>query len=253
MPIETRTRTRTPYAPALRLPPPFRLVALRESGNALAHATQIAANEGAGTLVYVGRFDLVEFALVIEPNEKLRTARRAFYAGLNALADALIAYAPPEKLITVDWPAAIFVDGGLIGGGQLAWPAGASEDAVVPWLVFGGMVRSVAMGEIEPGLRAGSATLEEEGFEEVGSGPLVESFARHFMVMLDAWQEFGFSAVAKPYLERLPPLSGHRREIHENGDLIIRQVTGDKFEQRSLIDALTAAAWLDPETGGPRL
>ena len=57
------SRTRTSLAPALDLPPPFRLVTLREVGDAFAHAKAIAAEAGAGTLVYVGRFDLVEFAV----------------------------------------------------------------------------------------------------------------------------------------------------------------------------------------------
>ena len=54
-------------------------------------------------------------------------ARRAFYAGMVALADALAAHAPPEKPMTIDWPDAIRVDGGLIGGGRLAWPENADE------------------------------------------------------------------------------------------------------------------------------
>ena len=88
-----------------------------------------AAELGAGTLVYVGRFDLAEFAVVLEPDEPLRTARRAFYAGMAALADALAAHAPPEKPIAFDWPDAIRVDGGLVGGGRLAWPDGAGGRA----------------------------------------------------------------------------------------------------------------------------
>ena len=77
MPLETRTRLTHAVEPALDLPPPFRLVTLREVGDAFAHAAAIAAEEGAGTLVYVGRFDLAEFAVVLEPDEPLRTARRA--------------------------------------------------------------------------------------------------------------------------------------------------------------------------------
>src|SRR5437588_9522997 len=127
MPLETRSRVRTPYAAALDLPPPFRLVTLREVGDAFAHAVTIAAEAGAGTLVWVGRFDLVEFAVVLEPDEPLRAARRAFYAGLAALADALAAHAPPEKSIDFVWPDAVRVDGGLVGGARLAWPAGARE------------------------------------------------------------------------------------------------------------------------------
>jgi hypothetical protein len=93
MPQNERTRLRRVSKPALDLPPPFRLVTLREVGDAFAHAKSVAAEEGAGTLVYVGRFDLVEFAVVLEPEEPLKTARRAIYAGLAALADALAVHA----------------------------------------------------------------------------------------------------------------------------------------------------------------
>src|SRR5215207_10631123 len=122
------TRLNTPFATALDLPPGFRLVTLREVGDAFAHATANAAELGAGTLVFVGRFDLAEFALVLEPDEPLRTARRAFYAGMAALCDALAVHAPPEKPITIDWPDAIRVDGGLVGGGQLGWAEGPEDE-----------------------------------------------------------------------------------------------------------------------------
>src|SRR5215471_3600105 len=115
-------------ARALDLPPPYRPVALREAGDAFAHATAHASTLGAGSLVHVGRFDLAEFAVVLEPDESLATARRAFYAGMSALADALAAHAPPEKPITIDWPDAIRIDQGLIGGGRLAWPDDAVEN-----------------------------------------------------------------------------------------------------------------------------
>ena len=60
----------------LDLPPGYTLVALRELGDAFAHGCQIAAEAGAGTLVWVRRYDLVEFAVVLEPNEPLKSARR---------------------------------------------------------------------------------------------------------------------------------------------------------------------------------
>ena len=89
-----QSRSRTTAAPALDLPPPYHLVTLREVGDAFAHAQAIAAEEGAGTLVHVGRFDLSEFAVVLEPEEPLASARRAFYACMVALRDALLVYAP---------------------------------------------------------------------------------------------------------------------------------------------------------------
>jgi biotin-(acetyl-CoA carboxylase) ligase len=243
----------------LDLPPPFRPVRLREVGDAFAHARAVAAEEGAGTLVYVGRFDMAEFAVVLEPDEPLRTARRAFYAGMTALADALAVHAPPEKPIAFDWPDAIRVDGGLVGGARLAWPVDADEAEPPAWLVFGAIIRTVSMSEGEPGLRPLAAALEEEGFEDFGSGRLVESFARHLMVATDCWQEKGFTEVAKNYLARITSVSGTgdgksgvRRDLADNGDLLLRRMATTVPERRSLVQALTQPSWLDPATGGPR-
>ena len=247
MPI-TRPASRN----ALDLPSVYRLVTLREVGDAFAHAQAIAAEEGAGTLVYVGRFDLAEFAVVLEPDEPLRTARRAFYAGCAALADALAVFAPPEKPIAFAWPDAIHVDGGLVGGVRLAWPHGADENAPADWLVFGAMIRTVALGEEEAGLHPLSAALADEGFADAGSGRLVESFARHLMTGLDAWNEGGFGEIAKSYLPRLTAEKGVRREIDENGDLLARRSGAKDVERRALVPALATPSWLDPQTGGPR-
>jgi biotin-(acetyl-CoA carboxylase) ligase len=252
LPLETRSRLRAPFAAQLSLPPPFTLVTLREVGDAFAHAVEIAPEQGAGTLVYVGRFDLAEFAVVLEPDEPLRTARRAHYMGMVALIDALLTHAPPEKPIAIDWPGAIRVDGGLVGGGRLAWPQGASEDEPPDWLVFGAMIRTVSMNEGEPGLNPLVAALEEEGFTDFTAGSLVESFARHLMVHLDAWQEQGFAAVAREYLQRLPRDKGLRRDIDESGDLLVRRMGKVDIERCKLLAALSAPSWLDPKTRGPR-
>ncbi len=238
--------------PGLALPPGFNLVTLREVGDAFAHARAHAVKLGAGTLVYVGRFDLAEFAVVLEPDEPLRTARRALYAGLAALADALAAHAPPEKPIEFVWPGTIEIDGGVVGGAQLGWPD-TPEHEPPPWLVFGGMIRTVSMAEGDPGLRPLSAALEDEGFDDFGSARLVESFARHLMVHVDGWQGEGFAAVARDYLPRVKPEKGVSRSIDDNGDLLERRVGKVDVERRKLVPVLQSPpAWLDPATGGPR-
>lgn len=252
MPLDSRIRLPAPRAGGLNLPPPFRAVALREVGDAFAHAVSIAEREGAGTLVHVGRFDLAEFAVVLEPDEPLRTARRTLYAGLAALADTLAAHAPPEKPINIVWPDAIVVDSGLVGGGRLAWPAGADEDAPPPWLVFAAMIRTVAIGEEEPGLHPLAAALDDEGFLDLGSERLIEGFARHLMVAVDTWQQDGFAEVANRYLSRLALERGVRRNIDDNGDLLLRPAGTSRIERRALVTALAHPSWLDPATKGPR-
>jgi hypothetical protein len=259
MALQARLRPRD-QTPELTLPPLYTAVRLRELGDAFGHAVTIAADSGAATLVHVGRFDIVEFALVLEPEEPLKHARRAFYAGMVALSDALISAAEPETMVEIDWPDSVRVNGGLVGGGRLAWPQGAPEDEVPPWLVFGAMIRLHPGGDREPGYDPDVTNLAEEGFgglaEEGESGlvsqRLIESFARHFMIAVDAWQEHGFAAVAKSYLERLTPAKGVRRDIDDNGDLIVRHMTNENAEHKSLIDALASPTWLNSATGAPR-
>ena len=249
--MPSKTRLNTPFATTLDLPPAFRLVTLREVGDAFVYARTNAVQLGAGTLVFVGRFDLAEFAVVLEPDEPLRTARRAFYAGMAALTDALVAQAPPEKPITCVWPDTINVDGGLVGGAQFAWSDG-PEDEPPDWLVFGGMIRIVSMAEGEPGLRHLSTAIGDEGFDEAGAADLVGSFARHLMMHIDAWQEFGFTMPARTYLSRLQQEKGTRGNIDDNGDLLVRRMGKVDFERRPLIAALAKTNWLNPATRGPK-
>ena len=236
----------------LDLPPPFRGVRLREVGDAFEHAQSFAADQGAGTLVYVGRFDLCEFAVVREPEEPLELARRAFYACMVALCDALAAHAPAERTITFGWPDAVCVDGGLVGGGRLAWPAGAVEDGVPDWLVFGATIRLVSLAGKDAGLRPLVTALDEEGFADVGSGRLVESFARHLMVAMDAWRANEFFTVVQTYVSHLDHEKGATPSLDAHGNLLVGW-RGQKVPDRhNIVDALAEPSWLDPATGGPK-
>jgi Biotin/lipoate A/B protein ligase family len=232
------------------LPPPFTLVRLREAGDAFAYACRTAEENRAGTLVYVGRFDLAEFAVVLEPHEPLRTARRAFYAGMVALTDALRAYAPPSKEVLIEWPDAVRIDGGLVGGARLGWPSAANEDEPPAWLVFGAMIRTVAMTDREPGVHPLSSALDQEGFGEAGAVQVTESFARHLMLAIDGWRVDGFETVGREYLGRLGRQRQTVSRIDENGNLLL----GDgQAERHDLVRALKEPSWLEASLGGPRL
>jgi biotin-(acetyl-CoA carboxylase) ligase len=250
MSAERRNRVRVIGAPGLVLPPPFRAVRLREVGDAFASARAQAGERGAGTLFFVGRFDLAEFAVVLEPEEPLASARRtAFYVGMVALADALSALAPPEKPIAITWPDTLSVDGGAVGGGRLGWPDQASEHEPPDWLVFGAMIRTVSIADEEAGLRPLVTALEEEGFENAGSEQLIEGFARHLMAAMNREQEGGFETIAREYAARLGDADGGGT-IEANGDLVLH--AGKTPVRRPLASALSAPAWRDPVTGGPR-
>jgi hypothetical protein len=72
------------------------------------------------------------------------------------------------------------------------------------------------------------------------------------MAALDSWQEGGFDAVAKIYLERLPRERGLSRAIDENGDLMIRRMGKVDIERKKFVPLLAAPSWYDPASKGPR-
>jgi biotin-(acetyl-CoA carboxylase) ligase len=238
----------------LDLPPGYTLVALRELGDAFAHGCEIAADTGAGTLVWVRRYDLIEFAVVLEPEEPLVSARRALFAGMNAVADAIASHCPPEREVSFDWPDAVRFDAGLLGGGRLGWPQDCAEDEVPAWLVFGVILRAADMAHIEEMQAASGVALLSEGFEMIDTDAIVESFTRHLMTRFDQWRERGFEPVAQDYLARLVVgKAGERRAIDGNGDLLVRAAAGKGPPERtSLVDALARVAWYDRKARGPK-
>jgi biotin-(acetyl-CoA carboxylase) ligase len=256
MPPERHIALQTPYAPTIELPPPFRLVTLREAGDAIVYSRAHAMELGAGTLVSVGRFDVAEFAVIFEPDEPQGSSWRVLYAGMVALARAMAAIAPPHKAIAIEWPDAICVDGGLGGGGRLVAPEDAAAAAPPPWLVFGAAIRlaSIPDSDFASSPRASAleeTALEDEGFYETDANRLVEAFARHLMRVLDRWRDVGFAAVAGEYLSHLAPQKGAQRDIGDEGDLLVRRA-GRRVERRRLGPRLARPSWLSSHEGEPR-
>ena len=238
----------------LDLPPGYTLVPLREFGDAFVHGCAIASDAGAGTLVWVRRYDLVEFAVVLEPDEPLVSARRAFFAGMNAVADAIAAHCPPEREVSFGWPDAILFDGGLLGGARLGWPTDCAEGEVPAWLVLGVILRAADMAHVEEVEAAAGVSLLSEGFEMIDTDAIIGSFARHLMTAFDRWNEHGFEAIARDYLARLVKRkAGERRTIDLNGALLVGPPSGSGPADRNrLVDALARVVWYDPRARGPK-
>jgi hypothetical protein len=240
------------HLPLPDLPPSYRLVVLRERDDAFEHACKIAAQAGAGTLVWVRRFDLVEFAVVLEPQEALASARRAFFAGMSALADAVGAACPPDKPVEFAWPGTLLFDRARLGGGRLGWPPECREGDTPDWLVFSAMLIASKHGSGEAGFTPDSTSLEDEDCE-FSHEALLESFARNLMRAFHIWNEQGFAPIAADYLARLAMPGGKegRAHIAENGDLLLKRA--GSVEHLAFLPALEEAAWLDRTTGCPRL
>jgi hypothetical protein len=74
------------------------------------------------------------------------------------------------------------------------------------------------------------------------------------MTAFDRWNERGFEAIARDYLERLPKRKAvERRTIDLNGDLLVAPPAGRGPPDRTgLVDALARADWYDPQARGPK-
>jgi hypothetical protein len=233
------------------LPPGYRLVPVREREEAFERACSVAAQAGAGTFVWARRFDLVEYAVVLEPEEALVAARRAFFPAMSALADAVGSACPPDKPVEFEWPGTLLFDGARLGGGRLGWPPDCRDEETPDWLVFGAMLLSSKHGSGDPGLTPDSTSLEEEDCE-FSHEALIEFFARNLMRAFHLWNEQGFARLAADYVARLS-LGGQpaRASIAENGDLILTRAGA--VEHLAFLPALEQAEWLDPKTLRPRL
>ena len=236
LPVETGL----PDLPSLFDP----VFALREGGDALARAVELAPARGAGTLVWVRAYARAEAAVVLEPEMPLGPARLAFHAAASALADALASFGPPEVAVVLKWPGTAVVNLGECGTVRLAAPPGAADDAVPDWLVVGMELRLAFPTGYEPGQAPDVTALAEEGFEEVGPAELTAAWARHLMAGLDEWQARGPQPVAERYLSRLldgADIPDLRRGIDPaTGALVLDR--GDGTRERRALPGSPAAA-----------
>ena len=206
----------------------------RLSPTAVKHAAGTGdAYHGAGSLFYVGRFELIEFAVVLEPEEPLRIAQKDFLRRHECGGRCAGRCSRRRKrAIQFRYPGSLYFDGRAGRRcGRLGVPAGANArtDAAPEWLVFGAMVRAGGMRELGVGMDADSmspeiTTLDDEGFEAWNpAGVCTASFARNFLV----WRSIPGVSVAcaeigPNYLSRLEKSKTEtRRGIDEDGDLLV--------------------------------
>lgn len=215
------------------------IIALREGGDALAHACALAPEKGAGTLVWVRSWARAEAAIVLEPEESLPAAMLALHAASIALADALGAYGPPDIPLIFDWPNTLRLNGAVVGQTRLGLPPNLAPGGSLPWLVVGMELRFAEYADGEPGDKPDRTSLLAEGYDDLTPALLVAAWARHFMATVADWQGRGFRTLAERYLARLDPKlgAGARRGLHPaSGDLVLEGPSG--HETLPLAEAL---------------
>lgn len=235
----------------LVLPPLLSEIACADGEAVFERAAGQAGALGAGTLLHGLRGHTLSIAVVLEPEETLVGARRAFFIVMVAMRDALASHCPPERDIRFAWPDTILYDGARLGGGRLAWPDDCPEEEAPGWLVVG-----IDLIRTRPRLSAdqaflGSISLHEEEF--LDDAELIESFSRHLMRLVSLHDAGEGNEIVDAYIHRLADeAEAADLSLADNGDLLQRLPDG-KVERRSLIDDLAAMRWFDQNTGEPRL
>ena len=211
-------------------------------------ATAIAAagqDAEDGLLLWQDRSDVFSAAVLLRPLDPIQASLTLAYVGQLGLLDAFASLAPPETDAKLDWPDRLIVNGACVGGvrvahGQLVEKQSLSD--VPEWLVLGIHVQLEGSADDDaPGRDLEYTNLFEEGCGDVTAALLVEGFSRHFLHWIDRWQEQGFAAIRKRYLEERHDKS---LTVEESGDAWWNAPAGKTW--RSLRESLRRPSWSLP-------
>jgi biotin-(acetyl-CoA carboxylase) ligase len=179
-PLLNAVRTRSPYETAIEL------VRQRQAG--------------AGDLFWFHHKGRVNIAIVLEPEVNRKRALEMLPLVMVALSDCLAVLLPPQVAVQFRECREIIVNGGVAGNIKSAISKVHKETDVPDWIVLAIKVRlNREETDEEPGLQPDVTTLDEEGWEDVSQIRFIETFARHFLSWLAAWDDNGFATVARAW------------------------------------------------------
>jgi biotin-(acetyl-CoA carboxylase) ligase len=195
-----------------------------------------AGRAGAGDVFWARATDLMDVAIILEPEVALEQSTQMPFAAMVALGDALGAIAPPEVGVYYRWPGDIVVNGARAGSVRFAVPRDAAEGAVPRWLVVGATL-TIRAGRSapDPGLDTENTTLEEEGCAGITRTDLIESFCRHFLVWVHNWEQDGFRQISELWVERARQIAdeatpdgvtGTLLGLDDGGNLLVKPPAG---------------------------
>ncbi len=165
---------------------------------AVSHVRQRIA--GAGDLFWFHKQNNVDIAIVLEPEVSGIRALEMVPLAMVALSDCLAVLLPPQVAVQFRDSKSIVVNGGIVGELTAAIAVTRSQNDIPDWMVLSlttGLSR--AESDDEPGFNPQITTLDEEGWEMVSQRKFTETFARHFLSWLAAWNDDGFSTIARAW------------------------------------------------------
>ena len=200
---------------------------------------------GAGDVLWVQDSNVLNYAIVLEPDVDRDRALEMVFTQMAALGDAIGALAPPEVAITHHWPNKILANGAFIGEVNAILSTEDDDDGnprhMVIWTQIDVRPRSATL---DPGVNKQKTTLWDEGCGDLNALDVLTSAARHFTTWVHTWEEEGFQPVLVQIdgrMETEHPLElngdkGTYLGLDESANLLLKQDNGTK--QIYLKDAL---------------
>ncbi len=172
----------------LRLPPLFRAVATGGLDPLAVARHEAARGTDAGLIAHDIAPDRLRAALVLAPEEALESAVAALVACGVGFQNAMGELAPPETAVYLTWQGGIRLNGASCG--RLRAIADTRDARRIPgWLVIGLDLWLALPAGVEPGRIPDRTSLAEEGCGDILPAQLLESWARHSLIWLNALQD----------------------------------------------------------------
>lgn len=243
-----------------------RVVIKGDDPTALAVAGTIENRLGAGDTLWVQDTSDVHLAIVLEPDDPLAKAAQMLPLAVAAAGDSLASLTPPQVGVSFRWPGTLLLNGAKAGTCHLTAPADCQPSDIPKWLVLSYWLRFAFDDTTEPGSTPGITSLVEEGGEELSTIDVMESYARHFLSLLDTWQHEGFAEIADNWRTRSeglgePVMIDHPTNktvarvlgLDEDGNLLAKLATGDgPAISFKLLDCIERAGGSSAPKSSPR-
>ena len=186
-----------------QLPPLLRAEAVT-SGDVQAKAVARAAAGEVGLVCYAPSGSLLDFAVTLAPEVDASTAAQMHHALMVAVGDAIGALAPPEVVVSYQFPGTILFNRGIAGSIQLVQGPLSADQVSPAWMVVSARVRLSDETHAMPlEFRMANTSLEEEGAGFISRTRFLEACCRHFLVWLHKWEDEGFRPVHDMWTNRI--------------------------------------------------
>jgi BirA family transcriptional regulator, biotin operon repressor / biotin---[acetyl-CoA-carboxylase] ligase len=185
----------------------------------------LGGTTSAGDVYWARNNRTLDCAIVLEPEVDLASSLQMAYVVMVAFGDAFGVMAEPEVGLYYHWPNRLLINGGEVGRLRIAAPRGVGFEQVPDWMVFNLMIEMQGDDDIEPGMNLEKTTLFDEGCGEITCAGLTESFCRHFLSWVHAWEEDGFRQIHDTWIARAVGCEGSA-EFDVNGEIHTGRVLG---------------------------